>query len=714
MALIGKIREKSTLLLIVVGVGMILFIAPYDSIMSMFGNGQTQNTIGMFNGEPMYSDEWFFEPRVDQLKRQYQAQGQQLPDDYARSMVFNQMINDSLLNMELRKIGLTTTLDELDAIQTGASGVEISEYIKKLPYFQDANKQFSKDSLDKKLQFFMNNNEEGWKLVEEELSRSNIISKYVSMVAKGVIVTDYEAKKDYLQQQEKANAQYVYQTYASVPDSAIQLTDADYQAYYDEHKDDKQYEMEETRGFDFVAIDIIPSAADSAIIEGEITSLIEKFENTSPENDSLFVINNSDVPVYNGDFIAPNTLPIKYDSLVQNSPVGTVVGPFIYSGAYRIMKVVESRDEPEAKVRHILVSTQEDPSEAGKAKKKVRADSILRALNRGSKFEDLVELSDDPGKATNQGEYGPFDKDAQFVQPFKDFGLNHNVGERDVVESQFGYHVMEVLERDTARKVVAPAIEMKIIPFDETIGMYQDSAYQFIQAAKEAEDFDAYVKERGFFGVISEDNIVISQPTMNSPVLENNYQILRWAFNADLNEVSDFFYMNKSHKLVVAKLTKNIPEGTPSFETAKQIMHDEVMKEKKADYLKAQISGAKDLQAIEAKWKTGIQNATGVTFKDKNFSDVARNDEREDGIVIATLFTMEAGEVSEPIAASEGVYVVKVNELVPAEPKEDFTFDKLSLQETLRSTADSGIMIGLRDLAEIKDYRKKNELIKSE
>ena len=156
MALIGKIREKSTLLLIVIGVGMLLFIAPYDQIISLFGNGQNSSSIGMFQGEPIYSEQWRFEEQVNRLKFQYRQNQQEVPDDYARNAIFNQMINDSLLNTELNKLGLFTTPDELSAIQDGADGVAIADYIKNLPHFQDENKQFSKDSLIQKLQYFAN------------------------------------------------------------------------------------------------------------------------------------------------------------------------------------------------------------------------------------------------------------------------------------------------------------------------------------------------------------------------------------------------------------------------------------------------------------------------------------------------------------------------------------------------------------------------------
>ena len=89
MALIGKIREQSTLLMIVIGVGMILFIVPYDSIMKMFSGAQTGDSIGTFDGEPMYSKEWGYEFQVNRLKAQYFNAQREISDEDARNGIFN-------------------------------------------------------------------------------------------------------------------------------------------------------------------------------------------------------------------------------------------------------------------------------------------------------------------------------------------------------------------------------------------------------------------------------------------------------------------------------------------------------------------------------------------------------------------------------------------------------------------------------------------------
>ena len=138
---------------------------------------------------------------------------------------------------------------------------------------------------------------------EAELSRSNIIAKYVSMISKGVLVTDYEAQRDFNEANEKVNLQYVYKAFNTVPDSVINITDGDHSAYYEKHKGDKKYEKEETRGIDFVSINVVPSTEDSAFIRNQIEQLKESFASVRPENDSLW-----------GGTRVPKVIPFRRDS----------------------------------------------------------------------------------------------------------------------------------------------------------------------------------------------------------------------------------------------------------------------------------------------------------------------------------------------------------------------------------------------------------------
>lgn len=94
-----------------------------------------------------------------------------------------------------------------------------------------------------------------------------------------------------------------------------------------------------------------------------------------------------------------------------------------------------SEDMLQAQARHILVETEEE------------ANNVLQRLEGGEDFAELAtELSQDPGSAARGGDLGFFPK-GTMIQEFEDFVFNAEVGEiSEPIETQFGYHVIEVTD----------------------------------------------------------------------------------------------------------------------------------------------------------------------------------------------------------------------------------------------------------------------------
>lgn len=88
-------------------------------------------------------------------------------------------------------------------------------------------------------------------------------------------------------------------------------------------------------------------------------------------------------------------------------------------------------------VSHILVETEEEAQE------------VMDRLEAGEEFGELAqELSQDPGSAENSGVL-PCGSAGQYVEEFRDASLAAPIGEvyAEIVESQFGFHVMLVTDR---------------------------------------------------------------------------------------------------------------------------------------------------------------------------------------------------------------------------------------------------------------------------
>jgi peptidyl-prolyl cis-trans isomerase D len=108
------------------------------------------------------------------------------------------------------------------------------------------------------------------------------------------------------------------------------------------------------------------------------------------------------------------------------------------------------------KVRHILLKTQGKPP-ADEPKIKAQADDLLKQVQGGANFAELVKKhSEDTGSVATGGEYS-VQKDGQMVKEFQDAAFTLKPGESSVVKTTYGFHVMQVMTHDQPR----------LKPFDE-------------------------------------------------------------------------------------------------------------------------------------------------------------------------------------------------------------------------------------------------------
>ena len=113
---------------------------------------------------------------------------------------------------------------------------------------------------------------------------------------------------------------------------------------------------------------------------------------------------------------------------------------------------------PRVRASHILISVPQNADAATKQQAKTKAEAILKDLKGGKDFAATAkENSQDPGSAVNGGDLGFFEK-GQMVPPFEQAAFALNAGDMsDLVETQFGYHIIKVAEKQTQR----------VVPLDE-------------------------------------------------------------------------------------------------------------------------------------------------------------------------------------------------------------------------------------------------------
>jgi peptidyl-prolyl cis-trans isomerase C len=122
--------------------------------------------------------------------------------------------------------------------------------------------------------------------------------------------------------------------------------------------------------------------------------------------------------------------------------------------------------QPEqVRASHILIRTEDNADAATKAQAKAKAQQILKDVKAGKDFAALARQHSQDGSAVNGGDLGFFPQ-GQMVGPFNDAAFSLKPGATsDLVETQFGYHIIRVAEKQPARTVPLEEVRPRIEEF---------------------------------------------------------------------------------------------------------------------------------------------------------------------------------------------------------------------------------------------------------
>lgn len=102
----------------------------------------------------------------------------------------------------------------------------------------------------------------------------------------------------------------------------------------------------------------------------------------------------------------------------------------------------------QASARHILISIDENDTDEQKAEKKAKAEDLLKQVKDGADFAELAKANSDCPSKERGGDLGTFGR-GQMVPEFDQAVFEQPVGVvGEIVETQFGYHVIEITNRE--------------------------------------------------------------------------------------------------------------------------------------------------------------------------------------------------------------------------------------------------------------------------
>ncbi|MCB9170408.1 MAG: peptidylprolyl isomerase [Flavobacteriales bacterium] len=692
MAVIGKIRERSGLLIVLVGGAMVAFI-----LTDLFSNrgGSRQRAVGTIAGEDI--DIQDYDRRVteelDSYRNDFNTTVTSQMTEQVRNSVWSEVVREHTLLRQAEEAGFGATLskEEYDDIRFGNN---ILPDFKSNPNFQDKTTgQPNKDLLRNYFQNVQTNAPVYHEIQKRRIIENRIISKYNTLVKKSVFVNSAQVKNDHVARNAKATFDLVAMRYQDEPDSLYQVNDADLNAYYSAHKNDRKYRQQPARSFDYVVFPVEATQGDIAQEKADLEDLVNDFKNA--KDDSLFVVGNTEDRTYSLQPYAAGSADRTTDSLILHADTGAVIGPYRDGNAWKLVKVRSIVQVPEARVRHILLSTQNGKPED---EVKQRADSILSVLKRDrSKFEALVtKFSEDPGSVQNGGVYEWFDKH-RMVPEFTAASFDEPVGAITIAHTSYGYHIVEVLgHRDRAERRLA-VIARQDHPSPTTFKDIYKQANEFSLNNTAPEQFEKAATDAGLqFQHVDElrgDQRFVSG-------LQEPFALITWVNNAEIGNVSGPIEVGESY--VVAILRGVREEGVPALADVKDVFTREVVKEKKADVFAQKMGGRSDLSAVASAVGKTVQTATDMAFS--SYSIPGGYSETE---VVGRIFALEPDATSAPLKGDVAVYVVHMNTLTPAPELTDPGAERKTLVQRLQGRAETTLFNALKEEADVQDYRSK-------
>lgn len=717
MTILSRIRSRVGLLVGIIFLALLSFVLTdmFNTQHGIFSSGPGSNDVGEINGHSVSISE--FSNRVDAIAKDRQMTEQersQLQDG-----VWQELIDKYVFEPQYKALGLKITDDELAEQMYGP---HVSPYLNQ--WFQDRqtgqiNPQYAKPdgtlngaAVAKLVGSFTSEQETEWAQIEGEMRKFLIKEKYNNMLRKGFYVTNAQAKREYADENTKMNYKFIVKKYSDVPDSTVKVTDEEMMSYYNANAY-KFKQRDNNRSMEYVAFDILPSADDIAKQREDMKQIAETFKTRKAgAEDSSYVASMNESGQYDKKFLHAGQFPAGTDSAFFKAAPGEVLGPYNNGDNIDIYKVLGHKTSADsAKVRHILIAykggERADPSiTRTKEQAKAKADSLLRAIKGGKKMEDLVEkFTDDPGsKSGNKGDYGWFSEESGFVQEFKDAGFKNPVGATVVVETAFGYHVIQVLDRTKeTMKVEVETIEKKVEPSETTIREIYNKASEFAGKNNTPELFTKACEKDGL-NVLKADNVTEGAKYISG--IDNPRDIARWMYDEKTEKGSISSPFQSGERYLVCHLTKILEKGTKPFEEVRDICELEARKIKKAQMFTDQLNKVK-ANSLE-QWATNanltIQPGVNTTFAQPYIAAAGY-----EGAVIGTLASMKPGQLfSSPIKGSMGVYVVMLESVTQPEPMKDIAAQKTKIMQGLTSRADGSSAEILKDEANIIDNRAKH------
>ena len=666
MAALGKIRSKGGILVAAIGLALFAFLAE-EAFRSCNGiKSETRQQIGEILGEKISVQD--YQKLIDEYQSaiKFTMQRDNLTEDelnQVKDQVWQQLVNNRVLEADAKKVGLTVTEQELSNVLNDGTNPMLAQ----TPFVNQQTGRFDINALQQFLDGYnkakasnspqleqMQTIYDYWLFVEKNLRTQLLGQKYQALLASCVLSNKAEAKMAFKDNNEESEIQLASLAYSTIKDADVKVTDEDLKAKYQELKPAFRQNTE-TRDIKFVDYQIKASASDRNAIVKDMNELQKQLATAT---DPSMVISKSGsmipylgLPVSSKAYQQYPDIASKIDSLA----VGTTgVTENKQDNTLNIIRVMSKAQLPDSvQFRQIQVAAN-TPEEAH-----AKADSIQKALAGGADFVAIAKRYGQTGEKvwfTGQ-QYEAAPSMSEDNRTYIEALLNGEVNAIQNVALTQGNIILQVVDKKAMKTKTTAAIIKKLIDFSKAT---RSDAYnkfsEFVAKSATVADLEKNASKYGYH-VQSLNDVSTSEHYVAG--VHGTRDALKWLFDAKQGDVSPLYECGDNDHLMVIVLSAIHPKGYRSWDDpqVKEILKREVIKDKKAEKLMAKLKGVNSIAAAQAKGAK-VSTVSQITFAAPAFVQATGSAEPAlSGAVAATA----AGKFSKnPVKGNAGVYVFQV------------------------------------------------------
>jgi peptidyl-prolyl cis-trans isomerase D len=702
MAILDKIRKRTTILILIIGLALFAFVISGIFSADAFSGGKVGSAIAEVNGTDISIDA--FREKVEIATRNYgpNASAMQVVNN-----VYDQEVRNAILEEQFKALGITVEQDQI------VDFLRNNPQFSQMPQFLNENGVFDETKFISYIADLKENNPgayQAWLQNEKDIIRAAKEQIYFNLIRSGVGTTLKEGELDYKFANDKLDIKYVRVPYTSIPDSTVAVTKSEIEAYVKEHKED--FKQESSRDIQFVYFEEKASVKDENEVSVKINALLKDREEFSDVKDTTEVINGfrntSDMAVFldlNSDqkfdtiYKPKSSFPAKFADTIASLAIGEIYGPYRDGNGFRVTKMTGKKANGNVKASHILIKFKgaqgaEETITRTKEEAEQKAKEILvDAKKAGVDFAELAkEISEGPS-APRGGDLGFFQEGAM-VAPFNDFVFSNATGNIGMVETEFGFHVIKVDEKQDLFQVANLVREIEAT--EETTDLLFQDATKF-----EMQSIDG---QKSFSDLAAEKNYVVRPVNKINPMDENlpglsaQRGIVQWAFNDDTKKGA-IKRFDLSGGYAVVQLVAKYDKGLMKAEDASATVLPILRKKKKAAQILSANKG-KSMDDFASSNNVSASTASALTVKSPTIPGAGN-----EPAVVGTAYVLAEGKTSGLIEGTTGIFMLTVTKKTEAPKLDNYSTFANTIKTAKSNTVYFSLYEALKSASEIEDNR---------